>query len=33
VTNAAALAVDYIRRARLRVRAVEALIAAEDFAD
>jgi hypothetical protein len=33
VTNATALAVDYIRRARLRVRAVEALIAAEDFAD
>ena len=33
MTNAAALAVDYMRRARLRVRAVEALIAAEDFAD
>lgn len=33
MTNATALAVDYIRRARLRVRAVEALIAAEDFAD
>jgi len=33
VTNAPALAVDYLRRARLRVRAVEALIAAGDFAD
>jgi HEPN domain-containing protein len=29
----AALAVDYLRRARLRVRAVETLIAANDFAD
>lgn len=33
MTNAPALAVDYLRRARLRVRAVEALIAAGDFAD
>lgn len=33
MTNAPALAVDYLRRARLRVRAVEALIAAADFAD
>lgn len=33
MTNAPALAVDYLRRARLRVRAVEALIAASDFAD
>lgn len=33
MTNAPALAVDYLRRARLRVRAVEALIGASDFAD
>jgi hypothetical protein len=33
MTNAPALAVDYLRRAQLRVHAVEALIAAEDFAD
>jgi len=33
VTNAVALALDYIRRARLRVHAVEALIAAQDHAD
>ncbi len=33
MTTAPALAVDYLRRARLRVRAVEALILAEDFAD
>ena len=33
MTNAAALAVDYIRRAHLRIRAVEALIDAGDFAD
>lgn len=33
MTNAAALAVDYLRRSRLRVRAVEALIGAGDFAD
>lgn len=33
MTNAVALAVDYARRARLRVRAVEALITAGDFAD
>jgi hypothetical protein len=33
VTNALALAIDYLRRARLRVHAVEALMAASDFAD
>jgi HEPN domain-containing protein len=33
MTNAAALAIDYIRRARLRVKAVEALMLAGDFAD
>jgi len=33
MTNAVALAVDYIRRARMRIRAVEALIDAGDFAD
>ena len=33
MTNAPALAVDYLKRARLRVRAVEALISAGDFAD
>lgn len=33
MTNATALALDYIRRARLRVRAVEALIAAQDYPD
>jgi hypothetical protein len=33
VTNAIALAVDYVGRARLRVHAVEALIAAQDHAD
>ncbi|HLK10394.1 MAG TPA: HEPN domain-containing protein [Candidatus Binatia bacterium] len=33
MTNAPALARDYLRRARLRVRAVEALIAVQDFAD
>lgn len=33
MTNAPALAADYLRRARLRVRAVDALIAAGDFAD
>lgn len=33
MTNAMALALDYVRRARLRVRAVEALITAGDFAD
>ncbi len=33
MTNARALAVDYFRRARLRVHAVQALIDAGDFAD
>lgn len=33
MTNAPALAVDYLKRSRLRVHAVEALIAAGDFAD
>lgn len=33
MTNAPALATDYARRARLRVRAVEALMTAGDFAD
>jgi HEPN domain-containing protein len=33
MTNAAALAADYIRRAHMRVRAVEALIDVGDFAD
>jgi hypothetical protein len=33
MTNDLALAVDYLRRARLRVRAVEALIDAGDFPD
>jgi hypothetical protein len=33
VTNAAALALDYLRRARMRIVAVEALIAVGDFAD
>lgn len=33
MTNAPALAVDYLKRSRLRVRAVEALIGACDFAD
>jgi len=33
LTNARALAADYLRRGRLRVRAVEALIDARDFAD
>ena len=33
MTNAPALAVDYLRRARLRVQAVDALIGVADFAD
>lgn len=33
MTNAPALALDYLRRARLRVHAVEALINAGDFPD
>jgi HEPN domain len=33
MTNAPVLAVDYLKRSRLRVRAVEALIDAGDFAD
>ena len=33
MTNAPALALDYLRRARLRVHAVEALISAGDFPD
>ena len=33
MTNAPALAVDYLKRSRLRLRAVETLIEAEDFAD
>lgn len=33
MTNAPALARDYLRRARMRVKAVEALVAAGDFAD
>jgi HEPN domain-containing protein len=33
MTNAPVLAVDYLKRCRLRVRAVETLIDAGDFAD
>lgn len=33
MTNSAALAADYLRRARLRIHAVQALIDAEDFPD
>ena len=33
MTNAPALARDYLRRARMRVKAIEALVAASDFAD
>jgi hypothetical protein len=33
MTNAPVLAVDYLKRSRLRVRAVEALIDVGDFAD